>query len=122
MKQKTTTAAEILVEVAVQGLQGKKGVDIAVIDLRKVQGAVTDFFVICSGTSDKHAKALAYSVEELALKELKDKPLSIEGYEKGEWVLVDFVNVVVHVFQEDRRKFYNIEDLWADGDYRKIED
>jgi len=121
MKQKTTTASEILAEVAVKGLQEKKGIDIVVIDLREVAGAITEFFVICSGTSDKHVQALAYSVEEFARKDLKDKPLSMEGYQQGEWVLVDYVNVVVHVFQESRRKFYNIEDLWADGKFRKVE-
>lgn len=121
MKQKTTTASEILSEVAVKGLQEVKGLDIVVMDLRNVGGAVADFFVVCSGTSDKHVQALANSVEEFARKDLKDKPISTEGYQQGEWILVDFVDVVVHVFQKPKRLFYNIEDLWADAEFREIE-
>ena len=121
MKQKTITSSEILAEVAVKGLQEVKGLDIVVMDLRKVVGAVADFFIVCSGTSDKHVQALSNSAEEFAIKDLQDKPISIEGYQQGEWVLVDFVDVVVHVFQRDKRKFYNIEDLWADADFREIE-
>ena len=121
MKQKTITSSEILAEVAVKGLQEVKGMDIVVMDLRKVVGAVADFFIVCSGTSDKHVQALANSAEEFARKDLQDKPISVEGYQKGEWVLVDFVDVVVHVFQRDKRKFFNIEDLWADADFREIE-
>ena len=121
MKQKTITSSEILAEVAVKGLQEVKGLDIVVMDLRKVVGAVADFFIVCSGTSDKHVQALANSAEAFAIKDLKDKPINVEGYQQGEWVLVDFVDVVVHVFQRDKRKFYNIEDLWADADFREIE-
>lgn len=121
MKQKTTTSSEILSEVAVKGLQEVKGIDIVVMDLRNVVGAIADFFIVCSGTSDKHVQALAGSVEDYARKDLKDKPINKEGYQLGEWILVDYVDVVVHIFQKEKRKFYNIEDLWADGEIREIE-
>ncbi len=121
MKQKTTTSSEILSEVAVKGLQELKGFDIVVMDLRNVGGAIADFYVICSGTSDKHVQALANSVEDFARKDLKDKPISTEGYQQGEWILVDFADVVVHVFQKPKRLFYNIEDLWADAEFKVVE-
>lgn len=121
MKQKTTTSSEILSEVAVKGLQEVKGMDIVVMDLRNVVGAIADFFVVCSGTSDKHVQALASSVEDFARKDLKDKPINKEGYQLGEWILVDYVDVVIHIFQKEKRRFYNIEDLWADGEIREIE-
>ena len=121
MKQKTITSSEILSKVAVKGLQEVKGLDIVIMDLRNVVGAVSDFFIVCSGTSDRHCQALANSVEEFARKDLKDKPINIEGYQQGEWVLIDFVDVVVHVFQKDRRDFYDIEGLWADADFKKVE-
>ncbi len=121
MKQKTTTSSEILSEVVIKGLQELKGYDITLMDLRNVSGAVADFYVVCSGTSDKHVQALANSVEKFAWNDLKDKPISTEGYQQGEWVLVDFVDVVVHVFQKPKRLFYNIEDLWADAEFRAVE-
>lgn len=91
------------------------------MDLRNVNGAVTDFFIVCTGTSDRHVKALAESAEEFAKKELQDKPISREGVQLGEWVLVDYVNVVVHVFLGEKRKFYDIEGLWGDAEFLKVE-
>ncbi len=122
MTQTTATASEVLSEVAVKGIQEKKGLDIVRLDLREAEGAITDYFVICSGTSDKHVQALARSVEDLAFKELKDKPINIEGYPSGEWVLLDFVDIVVHIFQRDKRTFFDIEGLWADADVKPYED
>lgn len=92
------------------------------MDLRNVNGAITDFFVVCTGTSDRHVKALADSVEEFARKELRDKPISREGLQLGEWVLIDYVNIVVHIFLEEKRRFYDIEGLWGDADFVKLPD
>ena len=122
MKQMTTTAAEQLAEVAVKGLEDKKGLEIVRLDLRDVEGAISDFFVICSGTSDKHVQALSRSVEDMLRKEENDKPINIEGYSAGEWVLLDYVNVVVHIFQRDRRDFFDIEGLWGDAEVKKYEE
>ena len=118
----TTTAAEQLAEVAVKGLEDKKGLEIVRLDLRDVEGAISDFFVICSGTSDKHVQALSRSVEDMLRKEENDKPINIEGYSAGEWVLLDYVNVVVHIFQRDRRDFFDIEGLWGDAEVKKYEE
>jgi ribosome-associated protein len=121
MKVSTLVTAKQLVDAVVEGLQDKKGQKIVVMDLRKVKGAISDYFVICSGTSDKHVQALSDSVWEHCRVHLQDKPINIEGRPKGEWVLMDYVNVVVHVFLEEKRRFYDIESLWGDAPMERIE-
>lgn len=121
MKHKTITASELLANIAITGLQEKKGVKIVRMDLRNVNGAVTDYFVICSGTSDRHVQALGDSVEDTVRKELKEKPISREGRTAGEWILLDYVNVVVHIFQQEKRDFYNIEELWGDAEFASFD-
>lgn len=122
MKQKTAVTAEELAFTAVQGVREKKGLDILTMDLRKVRGAITDFFVIASGTSDKHVQAVAESVEDYVRENLNDKPFNREGYAQGEWILLDYSNVVVHIFQGDKRRFYDIESLWGDAEFKRYED
>lgn len=106
---------EKLVEEIINGLLEKKGKRIVTLDLRKIENAVTDFYVICSGDSNTHVNALAGSVEEEVRKALNDKPWHVEGTTNAEWVLLDYVNVVVHIFQRSAREHYNIEGLWADA-------
>jgi ribosome-associated protein len=116
MKKSSRKAqTERLVEEIVNGLQEKKGKEIISLDLREIENAVTDFFVICTGDSNTHVNALSGSVEEEVRKAIKDKPWHIEGTTNGEWVLLDYVNVVVHIFQRSVREHYNIEGLWADA-------
>ncbi len=91
-----------------------KGLDIRVLDLRELT-SFTSFFVIVSATSDRHARALASAAEEAA-REVGDRPLGTEGEERGRWVLVDFGDVVFHVFQEDAREFYSLERLWSEAE------
>ncbi len=98
----------------------KKGSRIVVMDLRKLT-TVTDFFVICSVTSDTQVKAIADFVKEGA-KKMDEKPWHNEGYSSLSWVLLDFVDVVVHIFLEDSRKFYNLEGLWADAEITEVKD
>lgn len=121
MTETTTTTSELLSEVAVKGLQEKKGLDIVRMDLRDADGAITDYFVICSGTSDRHVQALSKSVDEVIRKELKDKPINTEGYTTGEWILIDYVDVVIHIFQREKRTFYDIEGLWGDAEVKSYE-
>lgn len=113
--------AKALSDVAVKGLQEIKGKSITRMDLRESDGAVTDFFIICTGTSDKHVQSLAASVMEFMKKE-GERPISKEGMENGEWVLLDYVNVVVHIFQEDFRNFYRLESLWGDAKSKSYKD
>lgn len=122
MKQNTLIDSSTLSETLIAGLQEKKGQDIVRIDLREVKSAVTDFFVICTATSDRQAQALADSVREFAKKEYGEHANGVEGYQAGEWILIDYVDVVVHIFVNDKREFYNIEELWGDGVIQNFED
>jgi ribosome-associated protein len=122
MKQKTDVSSEQLAMAAVEGIRDKKGLDIVTMDLRNVKGAITDFFVIASGTSDRHVQALADSVEKYIRENLNDRPFSREGVQRGEWILLDYVNVVVHLFQSERRYFFDIESLWADAETKRWEE
>ncbi len=118
---KKASAAEILAMAAAKGLQEKKGVDIVVMDLRNLDVRMADFFVVCHGTSDKHVEALSGSVEEEVRKLTGEKPWHVEGLAKSEWVLMDYVNVVVHIFLGDKREYYGLEDLWGDAQIKKID-
>jgi len=113
---------EQLVEVIIKGIEEKKGQKIVVLDLREIENSATDFFVVCEGGSNTQVNALSDSIEETVRKDLNDKPWHIEGRDTSEWVLLDYVNVVAHVFQKHIREFYNIEELWGDAAVRVIEE
>lgn len=113
--------AKALSDLAIEALQDIKARHVLRMDLRKADGAITDYFVICSGTSDKHVQALAESVTKQA-KEAGERPISVEGMGTGTWVLLDFVNVVVHIFQQQSRDFYRLESLWGDAETERFED
>jgi ribosome-associated protein len=114
-KTKDTEASELLVKAIVEGMQENKAKDIVILDLRKLNSAVCDFFVICSGDSSTQVDGIANSIARFTRKELKEKPWHIEGKSNSEWILLDYVNVVSHVFYKDSRIFYELEDLWADA-------
>ncbi len=120
-KKSNDTPVEALVAVIVKGLQEKKGLDICSLDLRKTGSAMADFFVLCHGVSARQVDALADSVEEEVRKALAEKPRHREGSDEAEWVLLDYVNVVVHVFSEEKRQFYRLEELWGDGGITRYE-
>jgi ribosome-associated protein len=113
---------EKLVDEIVNGLLEKKGKNIVTLDLREIDNAVTDFYVVCSGDSNTQVNALAGSVEEEVKKALKDRPWHVEGTSNGEWVLMDYVNVVVHIFLRGQREHYNIEGLWADAIVKEFDE
>jgi ribosome-associated protein len=114
-KTKDTEASELLVKAIVEGMQENKAKDIVILDLRTLSSAVCDFFVICSGDSSTQVDGIANSIARFTRKELKEKPWHIEGKSNSEWILLDYVNVVCHVFYKDARSFYELEDLWADA-------
>ncbi|MFM1792266.1 MAG: ribosome silencing factor [Bacteroidota bacterium] len=120
-KKNNDTPVEALVAVIVKGLQEKKGLDICSLDLRKTGSAMADFFVLCHGGSARQVDALADSVEDEVRKALSEKPRHREGSDEAEWVLLDYVNVVVHVFSEEKRQFYRLEELWGDGGITRYE-
>ncbi len=116
MVKKTTAAASgMLSEIIIKGLQEKKGVDIVSLDLRKLPHSISDYFILCHGTSRTHVHALAESVEKEVRQAVGVSPIHTEGLENSEWILLDYFDVVVHIFQENRRSFYNLEGLWADA-------
>ena len=104
-----------LINSVIKGLEEKKGFDIKSMDLTQISNAVTGVFVICSGNSTTQVDALADSVLEEVYKATKEKPWHTEGFENKEWILIDFVDVVVHIFLPEVREFYGLEELWADA-------
>lgn len=116
MVQKLTLDSTALSEKIISGLQDIKGLDIVRMDLRHISGSFSEYFVICTGTSDKHVQALAGNVVD-KLRDLGERPLSREGERAGEWVLLDYVNVVVHIFQQKNRDFFRLEKLWGDANF-----
>ncbi len=121
-KREVALSSDKLSEVIVKGMQEKKAIDIRILDLRKVNNAVADFFVVCSGSSDRHMEGIADSVEEEVYKFDKQKPWHKEGSNNKSWVLLDYVDVVTHIFSNDSRIFYGIEDLWADAEITEVEE
>lgn len=104
----------------IKGIEDVKGLDIDILDLREIDNSVCDYFVICNGNSNTQVNAIVGSVQKGVSKELKDKPWHVEGTDVGEWVLMDYVSVVVHVFQKHIREYYNIESLWGDAKITSI--
>lgn len=121
-KKKKGADAEKLSNAIVKGMQEKKASDIVVMDLRQVKNAVADFFVICSGSSDKQLEAISDSIDEQVFKIVKEKPWHMEGKNNKEWMILDYISVVSHIFRQDRRQFYALEKLWGDAEITEIED
>mgnify|MGYP000182755941 CR=1 FL=1 len=120
MTQKPVSTDD-LIAVIIKGIDDVKGEDIQLLDLREIDNTVCDYFVICSGNSNTQVNAISGSVQKTVSKELKDKPWHVEGQNNSEWVLMDYVNVVVHVFQKHIREFYDIEGLWGDAKITSIQ-
>lgn len=115
-------STEKLLEVIIEGLKNNKAKGIKILNLKNLENAVAQYFVVCHGTSRTHVSSTAQSVEKETKEVLGEYPFKKEGYTNGEWVLVDYSSIVVHVFQQEAREFYNIEGLWADAEITEIED
>ena len=118
---KKEVATDQLVTQIIKGIEEVKGQDIQILDLREIENTVCDYFIICNGTSNTQVNAIVNSIHKLVSKSLKEKPWHVEGSDNAEWVLIDYVHVVVHVFQKHIREFYDIEGLWGDARSVKIE-
>jgi ribosome-associated protein len=118
---KKTISTDVLLTNIIKGIEEVKGNDIDILDLRAIDTAVCDYFVICNGTSNTQVNAIVNSVQKLVSKELQDKPWHVEGTDNAEWVLMDYVSIVVHVFQKEIREYYNIEGLWGDAKITSLE-
>lgn len=119
--QKEQAETDQLITQIVRGIEDVKGQDIEILDLRDIENTVCDYFIICNGTSNTQVNAIVGSVQKSVSKTLKEKPWHVEGSDNAEWILMDYVHVVVHVFQKHIREFYDIEGLWGDAKSVKIE-
>ncbi|MEO8773364.1 MAG: ribosome silencing factor [Gelidibacter sp.] len=113
--------SDALITTILAGIEDVKGKDIKILDLREIENTVCDYFIICEGNSNTQVNAIVNAVQKKVSKTLKDHPWHIEGSENAEWVLMDYVNVVVHVFQKHIRQYYDIEGLWGDAKTTVIE-
>jgi len=121
MPKKKQNESEYLADLVVKGIQEKKGKDIISMNLMNIPNAVSNYFVLCHGTSKTQVESIAEWVERIVKKSTGNKPWHKEGFENAEWILLDYVDVVVHVFQEETRMFYNLEKLWADAKIKEYE-
>ena len=112
---KKQSNADALITTIISGIEDVKGKDTTILDLRELENTVCDYFIICEGTSNTQVNAIVNAIQKKVSKELKDKPFNIEGEDNAEWVLMDYVNIVVHVFQKHIREYYDIESLWGDA-------
>lgn len=110
------------IQSIVKGIQEKKGRRIRVVDLRKIDESICNFMVVCEGNSPNQVAAISDSVEECARKERKLKPGFIDGLSNGVWVVMDYYDIIVHIFLPEERAFYDIENLWEDGKIEEIAD
>ena len=115
IKKKIVNLSTYLSEIAIHGIQEKKGNDIVRLDLRELNSSVSDYFIICNADSSTQVKAIADSVEEEIYKNTQTNPWRKEGQESAEWIILDYFDVVVHIFRTEKRDFYGIEDLWGDA-------
>lgn len=122
MSKKTVgRKSDTLVKAVIEAIKGNKGKEVVSLDLRGVETAVCDYFVVCHGTSNIHISSLAENVRKDVSKKIKEKPWHVEGESNKEWVLLDYFDVVVHIFNKEKRDFYKLENLWADANIQHIE-
>lgn len=119
VKKKTANLSTYLSEIAVHGIQEKKGNDIVRLDLRELNSSVSDYFIVCNADSSNQVKAIADSVEDEIYKTTKTNPWHKEGQENAEWIILDYFDIVVHIFKTEKREFFGIEDLWGDAETTK---
>ena len=109
-----------LMKNVVKGMKEKKAKEIVSIDLREIKNSIADFFVVCHAESRTHIEAIARSVEEMVFNTTGELPLHKEGFTNSEWILLDYSNVVAHIFIQEKRQFYGIERLWADAHIQRV--
>ncbi len=121
-KTKIQANTEEIINAIVEGIHRRKGLDVVKINLEKINHSECKYFVVCHGTSNTQVDAIARSVEETVLEIAGEKVWHTDGYKNSLWILLDYADVMVHVFQKDARDFYDIENLWADAPIEKVED
>ncbi|MFD1630431.1 ribosome silencing factor [Pseudopedobacter beijingensis] len=121
VKNKKANYGNDISALVVHGIQEKKGNDIVRLDLRNINSAVADYFIICHAESSAQMRAIADSVEKEVYKASGQDPVHKEGFEHCEWILLDYIDIVVHIFRTDKRSFYGIEDLWGDATIKEYQ-
>lgn len=121
MKRKSD-GTDVLLGSVIKGIFEKKGQNVLKIDLRKLENRIADYFVVCHASSTTQVSAICDSVDDVVRKEALEKPIHTEGLENCYWVLIDYGNIIVHVFLEEYRNFYSLESLWADASIEPLED
>ena len=114
---KNINSTKKILNLIVKSIQEMKGIEIISLDLRKIETSICKYFIICTGNSNTHVNAIASGIKKHIRKELEEKPLHTEGTNTGEWILIDYSDIIVHVFQEKIRRFYNIEEFWGDANF-----
>ncbi len=120
-KEKVNLNSKKLSELIIEGMKEKKGENIMILNLTAIKNSIADFFIICSGTNENQLDAIADAIEKKVHESIQEYPWHVEGKENKEWILLDYVNVVAHVFKKDRRSFYELEDLWGDAEITEVE-
>ncbi len=120
MTKEQVSSDELIAQI-IDGIEDVKGNDITIMDLRELENTVTSYFIICNGTSNTQVNAIVNAVQKKVGKNLQEKAWHVEGESQAEWVLIDYVNVVVHVFQKHIREYYDLEGLWGDAKITEIE-
>ncbi|MDG2396192.1 MAG: ribosome silencing factor [Flavobacteriaceae bacterium] len=120
MRNKITDPNLLITEI-ISGIEIVKGEKINLLDLRKIENSICDYYIVCNGNSNTHVNSIANSIQKIVSKKIHEKPFNTEGISNGEWVLMDYIDVVVHVFQTHIREYYNLEALWADAITTKID-
>ena len=113
---------KLLIEKIIEAIQDTKGEDIKLLDLTKIENSAADYFIICSANSNTQVNAIAGNIEKKVRNELKNRPWHVEGTENAMWILVDYISVVVHIFQKHIRELYDLEDLWSDAQITSIDE
>lgn len=116
------TKSSKILKTIIKAIQDKKGERLVLLDLRKIPEAVADFFLVCEATTNVQVRAIAHNVEDEVKKEIGEIPFHHEGHQNMQWVLIDYVNIVVHVFQPEQRKFYRLEEMWSDAEATEYAD
>tara|TARA_B100000925_G_scaffold282313_1_gene255036 strand:+ start:4774 stop:5133 length:360 start_codon:yes stop_codon:yes gene_type:complete len=106
----------VLTKQIVNTIEDAKGKEIVTLDLRNIETSICDFFIVCTGTSNTHVKSIEDKIKKMISKKLGEKPINVEGSLTAEWILMDYYNVVIHIFQKQTREFYKIEDFWGDAE------
>ena len=113
---------DTLIANIIEGIDNLKGEEINIIDLRKIENSVCKYFIICSGNSNTHVKSISNSIQKHVWKETNEKPWHVEGEEISDWILLDYVDIAVHIFRKETRVFYDLESLWGDAKQILIEE